>query len=1124
MSWDQQIHNQLKELRGKLLLLKLEEGLWRWLSVVLMLFLALGAAEWLLEFSPSVRLPLLIITIGLSLIFFGVNLAYPLVKYIFSPLPKERLALLWGYSLAGVNDRLLNSLQVYENRNSDHTSPDLAELALKSIATELKDASFEGVLKKDFVRASRRSAAMIAVLWLFTFVVVPHSFTGALSRVFQPTKDFRPPPPFALEMTNLPDFTIRGEPLSVTVQGTGDLPADVEVIFNQPASDELRLRANFDSVGVALCTLENPQFDLKLIAQSGDIVSDTAFVAVKSRPFISELRLRWFPPTYSGLESGASVGRKGDVTALKGSRVRVAFTSDRDISDAELIIFNDGNPQQPHKRSMDVQGKEASTEFLLMKSGHYNIVFNDKDGIGNAEPVDYNLWPLLDEYPAIGIFYPPPEAEFNEALQVPVKVGARDDYGVKNIRIGRYLHKGGRIDTTRSIDFQWQDVPFKTFEDGTALVDLLMDFTDMNLLPGDVLDYKFEAWDNDDISGPKRAETPVQRLRFPTMEEIFARMENNFDDQVDDVDEVLDKTHALKEELDALQEELKRNPDLSWEERQNVEDLLKKQDEMAKQVEKMSEQVDKMLQKLDENKILSPETMQKYMELQQMMSEIMTPELQEAMQKLQEALQQKDPEQLRRAVEDFSLNQEEFTKKMEKMMNILEQLKQEMMLDELAKRAEKLMEKQEEINKALDDSANQKTQDELAQAEKSLQADMKAFEQAFQEAQKELADSPFNPEEELDSAKNLLNENQFPQEMGDMSQEIQKGQKSDAQKRGSKLQSGLAQLNQMMQQAKKNMINQSKQELADALRKVSHDLLNLSFQQEDLLNKSSELDRSSPQFRDLAQNQQQLKSHLEKTAQNLFELSQKSFFITPQIGQAIEQAFKGMEQALQGYTARTPRAVNRQQQSAMGGMNQAVMQIGNAMDQMSSSSSSTGFQEMMEQLSQMAGQQGDINQGTMSLMPGGGQNPGSLSMQQQAAMSRMAAQQEALRQQLDQWSQQNQQASQMMGRLDELGKEMQEIVDDLKNRQVDERTLKRQERVLRRLLDAQKSVREREYRKERLSRTAKDVIPANSPDGLEITLSPDEIRENLLKALQEGYTRDYQQLIRDYFEALAREN
>jgi len=145
-------------------------------------------------------------------------------------------------------------------------------------------------------------------------------------------------------------------------------------------------------------------------------------------------------------------------------------------------------------------------------------------------------------------------------------------------------------------------------------------------------------------------------------------------------------------------------------------------------------------------------------------------------------------------------------------------------------------------------------------------------------------------------------------------------------------------------------------------------------------------------------------------------------------------------------------------------------------------------------------------------------------MQQQAAMSRLASQQQALQQQMESMSESNQQMSGMLGRLGELAKEMQEVVDDLKNRNVDQRTLQRQERILRRLLDAQKSVNEREYRRERLSRSANRSMFKPSPDDLELSLTPDEVREKLLRALREGYSRDYQQLIRNYFDALGREN
>ncbi len=1124
MSWDKQIKSRLSELRRRMLGLKILSGAWRCGGGVLVILLIAGLLETALFLNPGIRTLLFSGLLSGGFVFISLWILFPLLKHWTKPASHKKLALLWGRSLSGINDRLLNALQVFENRDSDKTSPELAELALTAVADELKDASFEKALDRADVIRSRKWTIRAVGVWLVLMLITQGSLIDAMGRIFQPGVDFRPPPPFSLALRDVPALIVRGEPLNVAISGKGLLPEAVNVSFIEEGSDPLNLLAEFDSSGAARASYDNPQNDLKVFAYSEEIFSDTALVEVKARPFIKELQVRWFPPAYSKLPTGSSIGKRGDVAALKGSRVRLSFTADREIETAQLVIFNDANPYQPCKLTMEINECEASEEFTLLKSGHYNIIFEDRDGILNAEPVDYNLWPIRDEYPAISFFYPPPDAELNESLLAPIKAGARDDFAISKVRLGRYLAKGGIEDSTDKIQFDWQDITFESFDDGTSLIDLLFDLNDMNLLPGDHILYKLQAWDNDRISGPKKAETPVQRLRFPTLEEIFTRMEEGYSDQVEDISETLERSRMLKEDLEALREELKRNPDLSWEEKKNVEEMLKHQQEMAEQASQMAQKIEEMISKLEENSLLSPETLEKYTELQQMLSEIMTPELMEAMQRLQDALKQQDPEQLRRAVEEFSINQEEFLDKMEKTLNILKQLQMEMKLDELAKRAEELLKKQKAINEALDDSSGESgSRPEEAQAEKDLQEEMEAFEKEFAEVQEMLKEYQHNPEDEMKAAQQLLDEEQFPEQMGSMSESLEQGDDQSAKQQGEKLQNSLAKLSEMMKRAKEQMINSAKSDLAEALKKISHDLLSLSFQQEDLLDKSNSLNKASSRFRSLAQEQQTLKNHLEKTAEDLFDLSQKSFFITPKIGGAIEQAFGGMDQALSGYTARTPRSVSRQQQNAMGGLNSAVMEIGESLDQMSSSSSSTGFAEMMEQLSNMSGMQSQINQGTMTLLPGG-TNPGQMTMEQQAAMSRLAAEQEALRQQMENWSQSNQELSGMLGRLGELSKEMQEVVNDLKNRQVDQRTLKRQERILRRLLDAQKSVREREFRRERLSRTAEAPLFNPSPDELELSLTPDEVRERLLRALREGYTRDYQQLIRNYFDALSREN
>ena len=80
-------------------------------------------------------------------------------------------------------------------------------------------------------------------------------------------------------------------------------------------------------------------------------------------------------------------------------------------------------------------------------------------------------------------------------------------------------------------------------------------------------------------------------------------------------------------------------------------------------------------------------------------------------------------------------------------------------------------------------------------------------------------------------------------------------------------------------------------------------------------------------------------------------------------------------------------------------------------------------------------------------------------------------------------------------------------------------TLQRQERILSRLLDASKSMRERDWEKKRRAETANEVSK-RSPGELDPSLlDPRQgIQRDLQRAVQEGYRRDYEALIRSYYE------
>lgn len=280
------------------------------------------------------------------------------------------------------------------------------------------------------------------------------------------------------------------------------------------------------------------------------------------------------------------------------------------------------------------------------------------------------------------------------------------------------------------------------------------------------------------------------------------------------------------------------------------------------------------------------------------------------------------------------------------------------------------------------------------------------------------------------------------------------------------------------------------------------------------------MDRNSPGMNEAADQQQNLLSGLQRVANELMEASQQTFFVTPEIGKALGKSMGGMQSSLDNLEARNSGKSGQNQGKAMSGLNEAVSELRKSMQQMSGASSGIGFQEMMQRLMGMSGKQQGLNKQTSQL----GQKPGALSMQQQAAMARLAAEQEALRKSLQQLMKEAGNRSDILGDLGKVGKDMEDVVKELQKKNVNRNTIQRQKRILSRLLDAQRSMHDRDYSKKRKAETG-NQYHALSPQALpaKVLTKRDRLKNELLKAMKEGYSKDYRELIRKYFEALYEE-
>jgi hypothetical protein len=310
--------------------------------------------------------------------------------------------------------------------------------------------------------------------------------------------------------------------------------------------------------------------------------------------------------------------------------------------------------------------------------------------------------------------------------------------------------------------------------------------------------------------------------------------------------------------------------------------------------------------------------------------------------------------------------------------------------------------------------------------------------------------------------------------------------------------------------------NQQRQ-ILNAMRRSMRDLLDLSRREEALKNESESLEPNSRRFRDNEEAQMDVMRDLGMVADQLAALSQKTFGVTPEMGKSIGDALRNMNDAMRSLGQRNRAAASQQQSDAMGSLNEAAQRVGDSMNAMQQGGGQgMGMAGLMRRLGQLSLQQGGINSASRNL--------GAMTPAQAAEMSRLAGEQGMVRKSLEQLAREAAAAGdlkKLMGDLNQAAREMMEVQTDLTTGNFNPESARKEDRILSRLLDAQRSTRERDYEKKRTSSAGNDIV-RESPASIDLTTieGRNRLRRDMQKALREGYAREYEDLIKRYFEIL----
>jgi len=378
------------------------------------------------------------------------------------------------------------------------------------------------------------------------------------------------------------------------------------------------------------------------------------------------------------------------------------------------------------------------------------------------------------------------------------------------------------------------------------------------------------------------------------------------------------------------------------------------------------------------------------------------------------------------------------------------------------------------------------------------------------------------PSEEMQKIADELSKQNLPSEAQNALDQMKQSNSKGAQKSGQNISSQMQKLSEQLASLQQNMNQMLQQQMTMDITRTVQELMYIADEMENLRERI-ENERDNQKIMSLARKQEELRMVLNQSLQRVGEMAGKSFLLPPAVSSALSKADKEMSSAAQKLSQGQGINATQNQSEALGGINSAAEILLRSMSSMCQSSSASGMEQLMQQLQSMCNKQGMVNQQTLPML-GACNNPGGMTPDQTAAAQRLASEQAALRKTLEEMRSEFEQHSNLLGRMEETIQDMKQVEGDLNQMNVNERTLQRQDKILSRMLDAQKSLHKREFTEKRRSRSGEDVM-RKSPGQLPEDLGErrDILQQSLLQILSTPYPRQYQEQVRKYFRALERE-
>lgn len=906
-----------------------------------------------------------------------------------------------------------------------------------------------------------------------------------------------------LRVVDLPGRIQRGSVLDITVAAegreyvvvrwrtTGAQWRDSSVAVDESAAARLRI-AEIDA-------------DLTLLASDGRVESDVYHVQVVERPFVGDVVIEARYPAYLQRAPEQLTADHG-VRIPAGTRLRFSGISSEPLRSVQLRSGQGA-------LNFTVEGSSFNGEITPRASALWGWeAEGEREAIADLPPA-LHIDVYHDSLPHVEILSPTGEVLIGTEGEVEIDIHARDDNALRGVSLLReVISEDGSITSaherpvTATIESSWL---------GSAVVEL----GELNLSPGRSV--RVTALAHDAAPGDRRAVSKPLILRVPTASEErqAAREAGEAAVAAATAAALAQKELARETEIESrTRTDRNEGAEMRHESAERARDLAQQQKGLQDRVTDLEDAAHAMEERLRRAGALDSSLASQLHEAQRLLREAITDGMSDALQNVEGAAGNLDGQRTRQSLAELARQQERLRDALERSAEMLRRAALEGAMQTLGDEARELAAEQ----RSFADSARQTPPDtglarQLAERTRDIGESMDALRDRLEREQAHTgAMESERAGSDAERAESALRES--IRRSAEASSAISANERTRAEGAASDAASQAADAMEnaaeSIQRARDGQVSEWKGELNDALDRSVQEMMQLAREQESLANDA----RANPNDASLRARQSALQQGVQTAQQRLEEESRKSALVSGHTQQLMEQARQRVTQATatatqQGQQGQQQRAM----QEAANTLRDAAAQLTRDRERSAAAQSASGVPEMLQQMQQLAQDQGTLNQQMQGLWPQMQRsNAQGTDGESRTQARELARSQREVARRLDELAD-----SDRSGRTQELAREARLLAQAIDQGAIDPATQARQERLFRRMLDAGQSL-EQEQEDEsqrRQSRAARGILMFTPPGGS--TRGRDAVRY-AVPAWEElrTLTADERRMVIEYFRRL----